>query len=57
MSDDRWPPIEPGPEPDTTDAADAVGPGDPHEGEAPLDPESAPAMIDDGHDHVDEIRI
>lgn len=49
--DDKRPPIEPGPEPDTTDAAEA---DDTH---APLPPEDAPAMIDEGDDHVDETHL
>jgi hypothetical protein len=39
MTDER-PPIEPGPEPDTTDAAE------PDDTDAPLDAEDAPTMIE-----------
>ncbi|MET0297086.1 MAG: hypothetical protein ABW024_06765 [Microbacterium sp.] len=49
--DDKRPPIEPGPEPDTTDAAE------PDDTDARLDPEHAPDMLDHGDDHVDETPI
>lgn len=48
MTDEKKPPIEPGPEPDTTDAAEADDADD------ELDPEDAPVMLDDGDAHVEE---
>jgi len=41
MDDRGMPPVEPGPEPDTTDAAE------PDDTDARLDAEDAPAMLDE----------
>ena len=48
--DENKPPIEPGPEPDTTDAAEA------DDTDARLDSEAAPEMIEPGDDDVDDTR-
>lgn len=55
--DDKRPPIDPGPEPDTTDAADAADHDEPDDPGARLEPEDRPEMIDDGDDHVDDLVV
>lgn len=49
--DEKRPPIEPGPEPDTTDAAEA------DDVDARIEPEDAPDILDDGEDHLDDVQI
>lgn len=48
MDDNVKPPIEPGPEPDTTDAAV------PDDTDSHLDAEDAPMMLDESGDVLDE---
>ncbi|MFB8386833.1 hypothetical protein ACFC3F_06800 [Microbacterium sp. NPDC055910] len=49
--DDRSIPREPGPEPDTTDAAE------PDDTDARLEPEDAPAILDEEGQSVDSVEI
>lgn len=49
--ENRLPSSEPGPEPDTTDAAE------PDDTDADLDSEDAPTMMERGDEHVDAMDV
>ena len=50
MTDANLPPQEPGPEPDTSTAAESDHPDD------EVESESAPSMLDREHAHVDDVE-